>query len=220
MVVKCPSCGQQVRGDPGQSGPCPKCGTRFKFPDGDSQIGEPVTCPHCGQRQTYRNGRCISCGKALKNTVSENTTDKGGADGRAKRPAKYWKVFLIVVALLVTATVAGVILLQGVLQNKEYYKDYPSVPDFGTFAGIDSLGEYTLNGGKGYVYSLIDMANAIDDHPNLLSDYHDLLLDCGFTYSNMAEEGGHTVIWYIKDEITVGTGPINDYEYAIIIGDI
>lgn len=33
MVVKCPSCGQQVRGEPGQSGPCPKCGQRFRFPD-------------------------------------------------------------------------------------------------------------------------------------------------------------------------------------------
>lgn len=32
MVVKCPNCGQQVRGEPGMSGPCPKCGTRFTFP--------------------------------------------------------------------------------------------------------------------------------------------------------------------------------------------
>ena len=33
MVVKCPNCGQQVRGEPGMSGPCPKCGTRFTFPE-------------------------------------------------------------------------------------------------------------------------------------------------------------------------------------------
>lgn len=43
MVVKCPSCGQQVRGEPGQSGPCPKCGQRFTFPVEKTQIlDEPI----------------------------------------------------------------------------------------------------------------------------------------------------------------------------------
>lgn len=80
MVVKCPNCGQQVRGEPGMSGPCPKCGTRFTFPAGDSQSGEPVKCPHCGQMQRYKDGFCINCGKALefsKDNVSfQNDTNK------------------------------------------------------------------------------------------------------------------------------------------------
>ena len=42
MVVKCPNCGQQLRGEPGAQGKCPKCQTQLVFPQGDSQYGEPV----------------------------------------------------------------------------------------------------------------------------------------------------------------------------------
>ena len=73
MVVKCPNCGQQVRGQPGQSGPCPKCGTRLRFPDGDAQTGELITCPHCGQNQRYTAGRCINCGKEISPKGAEKS---------------------------------------------------------------------------------------------------------------------------------------------------
>lgn len=82
MVVKCPSCGQQVRGEPGQSGPCPKCRTQFVFPEGDSRIGELVTCPHCGQRQTYVTGRCVSCGKPLSGEYPSKGTYNSGVGYR------------------------------------------------------------------------------------------------------------------------------------------
>lgn len=32
MVVKCPNCGQLVRGEPGSIGPCPKCNSWIRFP--------------------------------------------------------------------------------------------------------------------------------------------------------------------------------------------
>lgn len=66
MIVSCPKCGQQLRGDPGSIGACPKCQTRLQFPEGNSNQGEPITCPHCGQVQRYKDGKCISCGKSLK----------------------------------------------------------------------------------------------------------------------------------------------------------
>lgn len=68
MVLKCPNCGQQLRGEPSASGTCPKCKTKLKFPEGDPNHGEPITCPHCGQAQRYTNGRCISCGKRFDET--------------------------------------------------------------------------------------------------------------------------------------------------------
>lgn len=65
MVVSCPKCGQEVRGQPGMIGPCPRCKTRFTFPDGDPMLGELVTCIHCGQKQRYKNGFCVNCGKRV-----------------------------------------------------------------------------------------------------------------------------------------------------------
>ena len=62
MVVKCPNCGQPVKGYPGQSGPCPKCGQRFSFPKENKNAGAFVTCPHCGQMQLLQaDEKCIKC---------------------------------------------------------------------------------------------------------------------------------------------------------------
>ena len=77
MVVKCPNCGQQVRGEPGMSGPCPKCGTRFTFPAGDSQSGEPVKCPHCGQMQVLSLDRkCIKCRRDMPAKITTGIVRK------------------------------------------------------------------------------------------------------------------------------------------------
>lgn len=65
MIVKCPKCGQQLRGEPGTQGKCPKCQTQFIFPQGDRRYGEPIKCPHCGQMQVYKDGQCINCGNPL-----------------------------------------------------------------------------------------------------------------------------------------------------------
>ena len=113
MVVKCPSCGQQVRGEPGQSGPCPKCGVRLKFPEGDNNIGEQVTCPQCGQKQPYNNGRCINCGKPLNGQVE----DVGNSQVKPKKKGKKKLVSLIVVLLL---AVAGGVYFFTLNQKKEY----------------------------------------------------------------------------------------------------
>lgn len=107
MVVKCPSCGQQVRGEPGQSGPCPKCGQRFAFPVGDPMLGEPITCPHCGQTQRYQNGLCAKCGRKLteakfvEEPVAEavkNTSHHSQKSGRGGKTNPL--IFVAVVALL------------------------------------------------------------------------------------------------------------------------
>lgn len=71
MVLKCPNCGQQLRGEPGASGTCPKCKAKLTFPEGDPNHGEPIVCPHCGQTQRYNGARCISCGKSLSEEKSE-----------------------------------------------------------------------------------------------------------------------------------------------------
>lgn len=67
MIVKCPSCGQQVRGEPGQSGPCPKCWQRFMFPKENRHVGAIVVCPHCKQNQLLQqDGRCIKCRSIIR----------------------------------------------------------------------------------------------------------------------------------------------------------
>ena len=67
MVVKCPSCGQQVRGEPGQSGPCPKCGQRFTFQKEDNLVQNVPKrkCPYCGSIQ-YGGEVCIKCGESMR----------------------------------------------------------------------------------------------------------------------------------------------------------
>lgn len=60
MVVKCPNCGQQLRGEPGASGTCPKCKTKLKFPD-----EKQYQCPHCGFIQTGEGDTCVNCGKSM-----------------------------------------------------------------------------------------------------------------------------------------------------------
>lgn len=77
MIVSCPKCGQQLRGDPGSIGTCPKCQARLQFPEGDRNQGEPITCPYCGQVQRYKDGKCIICGKRFDgNNQSKNARPK------------------------------------------------------------------------------------------------------------------------------------------------
>lgn len=105
MIVKCPKCGQQLRGEPGTQGKCPKCQTQLIFPQGDRRYGEPIKCPHCGQMQVYKNGKCISCGKSLLG--KEENIEKGPRSKKSK-PIKR-VVALLVVLLLCGAALAGIL---------------------------------------------------------------------------------------------------------------
>lgn len=100
MIVSCPKCGQQLRGDPSSIGTCPKCQTRLQFPEGDSNQGEPITCPHCGQVQRYKDGKCISCGKRL---VEENSSKK---EKQKKKNGGKISKFKIVAPILVIILIA------------------------------------------------------------------------------------------------------------------
>lgn len=108
MVVKCPKCGQQLRGEPGASGTCPKCGQRLVFPRGDTNIGETVTCPHCGQKQIYRDGKCVNCGKSISGS-KENSDHSPGINKKKKGKKK----FLVIAALLLVVAVVAISRLQG-----------------------------------------------------------------------------------------------------------
>lgn len=113
MIVSCPKCGQQLKGDPGSIGTCPKCQTRLQFPEGDSNQGEPITCPHCGQVQRYKDGKCISCGKMLSES---GRTPKNGKDREKKKNKTKVIVLSVILFLIVGACVWGYKLVQ----KKEY----------------------------------------------------------------------------------------------------
>lgn len=103
MVLKCPNCGQQLRGEPGASGTCPKCKTKLTFPQGDPMLGEPVKCVHCGQQQRYKDGFCINCGKKINEAEPVVDTSKPRAHPvRAKgNPLKSIIVACVILFLLV-----------------------------------------------------------------------------------------------------------------------
>lgn len=125
MIVSCPKCGQHLKGDPGSIGACPKCQTRLQFPEGDSKIGEPITCPHCGQVQRYKDGKCISCGKSLTPNDSAKSS---------KHPKK--KIVAIVGLVIV---VSLLVLLFTPLKDKLFLTDEKKDEDI-TLAYIQ--GEY------------------------------------------------------------------------------
>lgn len=138
MIVSCPNCGQQLKGDPGSIGTCPKCQTRLQFPEGDSNQGEPITCPHCGQVQRYKDGRCINCGKMLSESGS---TPKNGKDRKKKKNKTKVIVLSVILALIVGACVWGYKLVQ----KKEYIDtlyDFQYNVIFGASAAED-LGNLT-----------------------------------------------------------------------------
>lgn len=104
MTLKCPNCGQLLKSEPGKRGMCPYCRTEVVFPDGDPMTGELITCPHCGQNQRYRDGRCINCGKPLVPSLEDSFNSKNGA----KKKGKGKKKFIIIIAAILIV-VAGVL---------------------------------------------------------------------------------------------------------------
>lgn len=103
--------------------------------------------------------------------------------------------------------------------NITYYSRYPSVPDFGAFAGIPESDIGKLAGIDGYYYDIIDVDNAQSKNANLLTDYHNLLSKCGFSYVGEFDGGYGNVECYSDGKYSIGVGIINPRFFAIVVLD-
>lgn len=159
MVVKCPNCGQQLRGEPGAQGKCPKCQTQLIFPQGDRRYGEPIKCPHCGQMQVYKNGDCISCGKRLDGEFKYKRNDKHQSEKKAHKKSR---LIPVVMSLIIVGTiVSGSFFLPSILRKGQKQSIYHDNSGYsagqyseGNYSGTDSVTSDNSSGGgytSGYI---------------------------------------------------------------------
>lgn len=71
--------------------------------------------------------------------------------------------------------------------NVKFYTEYPTVPDFGAFAGISRITTMPPSASDklkpyGYIYSILDFDDACTANPDLLKDYCVLLEKHGFQF--------------------------------------
>lgn len=97
-----------------------------------------------------------------------------------------------------------------------YYSRYPSVPDFGAFAGIPESDIGKLAGLDGYYYDVLDLDDALSRNENLLIDYHSLLLKCGFIYIGDFEGGNGPIECYTDGQYSIGVGIIDSRFFAVV----
>lgn len=103
--------------------------------------------------------------------------------------------------------------------NITYYSRYPSVPDFGAFAAIPESDIGKLAGIDGYYYDIIDVDDAQSTNADLLTEYHELLSKCGFSYIGKFDGGYGDVQCYSDGKYKIGVGIINPRFFAIVVLD-
>ena len=101
--------------------------------------------------------------------------------------------------------------------STKMYARYPTVPDFGAFAGVvqSDIGE--MIGSPGYYYDIIDVDDAITRNSNLLTDYESLLYDCGFSYIGSFEGGNGPVQCYSDGRYSIGVGIVGSRFFGVLI---
>jgi len=87
----------------------------------------------------------------------------------------------------------------------EMYSDFPTVPDFGAFAGkaVIDVSEITGNTSKStfYTYSSVPFSSSIID------DYFKFLLSLGFEYTSSHNRNSYIQVYNPKTDIIVGCAP-------------
>ena len=155
MIVKCPKCGQQLRGEPGTQGKCPKCQTQLMFPRGDRRFGEPIKCPHCGQMQVYKNGDCISCGKRLDGELKYKYKRNNNRQSEKRENKKGRLIPAVMPLIIIGAIVSGYFFLPSILhkdqkQNIDYDNSAYSADQYSddNYSRTDSVtSDYSSGGG-------------------------------------------------------------------------
>lgn len=103
-------------------------------------LGEPISCPHCGQNQRYKDGTCINCGKKLD----------GKEEPKLSKRKK--KIAPLVCIILICAIGAFFVYNKIAESNEEDYSldsdysyDYDYGKDFGDGIG-DIESDYSYSG--------------------------------------------------------------------------
>ena len=85
------------------------------------------------------------------------------------------------------------------------YDEFPSVPDFGAFAGVTTYRRHVLNSYTvGYLYKCTFRPEAVDE-------YTDLLIENSFVYERWFTFEGETQLVYRKDSLSVTIGLLGYY---------
>ena len=97
------------------------------------------------------------------------------------------------------------------------YARYPTVPDFGAFAGITESNIGNMIGSPGYYYDILSVDEAISRNPNLLLDYDKLLSDCGFSPIGSFEGDYGPIQCYSNGIYSIGIGIATSQYFSVLI---